>query len=63
MKRRINELLKEKFTWEEQKLRLSVEEIREEVPEGRHFRGKFTVRSGCGELIQGFLYSTNPILT
>lgn len=59
MKKRINELLKEQFTYEAAPLRLSETAIAGKVYEQEGFRGKLQVEGEQGVLIHGFVSSTN----
>lgn len=62
VKRRISELLKEKFEYQPDALLLSAENIEGSVRCGQRFGGKFSVSAEPGKLTQGFVYSTNPRL-
>ena len=59
MKNQMIDLLNEKFTYAPEKLHLSVDQIEQSVPEGKHYRGTFAVGLASGKQIQGYLYSTN----
>lgn len=59
MKRRINELLNERFIYEPDKLRISAEKIEQSIQRGKRLRGRFSISAPSGRPVQGFLYSTN----
>lgn len=63
MKKRIGELLNEKFEYEPEKLQLSVQQIEGAIAADRPFHGKFSVEAPGGRLAQGFVYSTNARVT
>ena len=63
MKKRIAELLNEKFEYEPEKLQLSVEKIEGAIAADRPFHGKFSAEASGGRLAQGFVYSTNARVT
>lgn len=59
MRRRINQLLKEQFTYEVPPLRLSETEICAQVHENETFRGKVRLEGEQGNLIHGFVSGGN----
>lgn len=59
MKRRINELLKEQFTYEALPLHLSETEIFAQIQENENFRKKIQVEGESGTLIHGFVSCSN----
>lgn len=63
MKKRIAELLNEKFEYEPEKLQLSVEKIEGAIAADRPFHGKFSAEASGGRPAQGFVYSTNARVT
>ncbi|EET61819.1 hypothetical protein BRYFOR_06011 [Marvinbryantia formatexigens DSM 14469] len=63
MKKRIGELLKEKFEYAPEKLQLSTQKLEGAIAADRVFHGKFSVEAGGGGQAQGFVYSTNARVT
>ncbi len=63
MKKRIGELLNEKFEYEPERLQLSVQKIEGAIAADRLFHGKFSVEVPGGRMAQGFIYSTNARVT
>lgn len=59
MKKRINELLKEQFTYEVLPLQLSETEICAQVRENERFRAKIKLEGAQGNLIHGFVSGGN----
>lgn len=60
MKRRIDQLLNEKFEYTMPVMRLSPESVRISVRKGESGRGSFTIENPAQKKMKGFLYSTNP---
>ncbi|MDO4343255.1 MAG: DUF5717 family protein [Eubacteriales bacterium] len=63
MKRRIDELLKEKFEYKPETLSLSPERIERQVPGFKRVTGKFSVSAAGSGILHGFVYSVNPRVT
>lgn len=63
MKRRINELLNENFTYEPAKLQITPQELTGKIRLQEQFRAKIAVNCPAGALIHAFVYSTNPRMT
>ncbi|MDO5538707.1 MAG: DUF5717 family protein [Eubacteriales bacterium] len=55
MKKRISELLNEKFKYEQDRIIFSEEKLERRVRKGKCVRGKFTLRSEKGQILRGFL--------
>lgn len=55
MKKRISELLNEKFKYEQDRIVFSEEKLDRQMRKGKYVRGKFSLRSEKGQILRGFL--------
>ncbi|MDO5425881.1 MAG: DUF5717 family protein [Eubacteriales bacterium] len=60
LKRRIDQLLNEKFEYETPPMRIDQKTLHGQVRKGESFRGSFTIENPVQKKMKGFLYASSP---